>query len=113
MGRSVDLEKDFIGRDALLRRRGHADLPVRVGLSGSAKRAAREGDIILAEGGAEVGRVTSGTMSPTLGVSVAFARVPADVQPGDRVEVDIRGKRVPATVCKLPFVRHGKAVDAT
>ncbi|ANN76161.1 glycine cleavage system aminomethyltransferase GcvT [Bordetella flabilis] len=57
------------------------------------------------------GEITSGTMSPTLGVSVAFARLPMGVNPGDTVQVDIRGKWVPATVCKLPFVRHGKAVE--
>jgi aminomethyltransferase len=59
------------------------------------------------------GEITSGTMSPTLGVSVAFARLPQGVQPGESVEVDIRGKWVAATVCKLPFVRHGKAVEQT
>ncbi|WP_459615732.1 glycine cleavage system aminomethyltransferase GcvT [Bordetella sp. 2513F-2] len=57
------------------------------------------------------GEVTSGTMSPTLGVSVGFARMPAGVRPGDTVHVEIRGKWVPAQVCKLPFVRHGKAVE--
>ncbi|OZI17309.1 MULTISPECIES: glycine cleavage system aminomethyltransferase GcvT [Bordetella] len=57
------------------------------------------------------GEITSGTMSPTLGVSIALARVPLGVQAGQTVEVDIRGKRVPALVCKLPFVRHGKAVE--
>lgn len=56
------------------------------------------------------GEVTSGTMSPTLGVSIAMARVPEAVQPGDRVEVEIRGRAVPAKVCKLPFVRQGKAM---
>jgi len=59
------------------------------------------------------GEVTSGTMSPTLGVSIGFARVPLGVQPGQTVEVDIRGKWVPALVCKLPFVRQGKAVEHT
>jgi aminomethyltransferase len=59
------------------------------------------------------GEITSGTMSPTLGVSVAFARLPLGVQAGDAVQVDIRGKWVGATVCKLPFVRHGKAVEQT
>ncbi|AEE65688.1 glycine cleavage system T protein [Bordetella pertussis] len=58
-----------------------------------------------------MGELTSGTMSPTLGVSVGFARMPVGVQPGDAVEVEIRGKWVPALVCKLPFVRHGKAVE--
>lgn len=57
------------------------------------------------------GETTSGTMSPTLGVSIAFARLPLAVKPGDTVEVDIRGKWVPATVAKLPFVRNGKAVE--
>lgn len=57
-----------------------------------------------------VGEITSGTMSPTLGVSVAFARLPLAVEAGDVVEVDIRGKWVTADVCKLPFVRHGAAV---
>jgi aminomethyltransferase len=54
------------------------------------------------------GELTSGTMSPTLGVSIGLARVPKAVAPGDAVEVDIRGKWVPATVVKIPFVRHGK-----
>jgi len=57
------------------------------------------------------GEITSGTMSPTLGVSIAFARLPAAVQPGDVVQVEIRGNAVDATVSKLPFVRHGKAVE--
>ncbi|MVW70243.1 glycine cleavage system aminomethyltransferase GcvT [Bordetella sp. 15P40C-2] len=58
-----------------------------------------------------MGETTSGTMSPTLGVSIAFARLPLGVTPGQTVEVDIRGKWVPALVTKLPFVRHGKPVE--
>jgi aminomethyltransferase len=38
--------------------------------------------------------------------SIGFARVP--VATGDRVEVDIRGKLLPARVVKYPFVRNGK-----
>lgn len=58
-----------------------------------------------------MGQTTSGTMSPTLGVSIALARLPLGVTPGQTVEVDIRGKWVPALVTKLPFVRHGKPVE--
>jgi len=58
-----------------------------------------------------MGEVTSGTMSPTLGVSIGFARLPQGAAPGDAVEVEIRGKWLPARVAKLPFVRHGKAVE--
>ena len=102
-----DAEREFIGRAALALTR-----PVNwVGLKLAERGVMRAHMAVHTATG--VGEITSGTMSPTLCVSVAFARVPADVQPGDRVEVDIRGKRVPATVCKLPFVRHGKAVDAT
>jgi len=57
------------------------------------------------------GVVTSGTMSPTLGVSIGLARVPAGVAAGDAAEVEIRGKWLPARICRLPFVRHGKAVE--
>ncbi len=60
-----------------------------------------------------MGEITSGTMSPTLGISIGFARLPLNIQPGDTVDVDIRGKWLPALVCKLPFVRHGKPVDHT
>ena len=56
------------------------------------------------------GEITSGTMSPTLGVSIALARLPTGVGVGDSCDVDIRGKWVPAEVVKLPFVRHGKVL---
>jgi aminomethyltransferase len=54
------------------------------------------------------GEITSGTFSPTLGASIALARLPAGVAPGDPVRVDIRDKQLAARVVKPPFVRHGK-----
>src|SRR6202041_2891045 len=56
---------DFIGRDALLKRQQHKWLPIRVGLELEGKRIAREGATVTANG-ATIGRVTSGTFSPTL-----------------------------------------------
>jgi len=60
------------------------------------------------------GEITSGTFSPTLGFSIALARLPKpdgiDPQPGTDVEVDVRGRLLPARVVKLPFVRQGKAL---
>ncbi|MDH3915588.1 MAG: glycine cleavage system aminomethyltransferase GcvT, partial [Chromatiales bacterium] len=53
------------------------------------------------------GEVTSGTFSPTLGRSIGLARVPAGA--GDKVTVEIRGRRLMARVVRPPFVRHGKA----
>jgi aminomethyltransferase len=56
--------------------------------------------------GADVGVVTSGNFSPTLGHAIAFAFLKPEIEPGAEVEVDVRGKPVPATVVKPPFVRH-------
>jgi aminomethyltransferase len=56
------------------------------------------------------GEITSGTFSPTMQESIAFARVPKGVQPGDVVHVQIRDKALPASVVKLPFVRNGKVL---
>lgn len=54
------------------------------------------------------GEITSGSMSPTMGVSIGLARVPLATAVGEHVEVEIRGKWLPAEVIKLPFVRNGQ-----
>ncbi len=59
---------------------------------------------------AGTGEITSGTFSPTMQESIAFARVPKGVQPGDVVQVQIRDKALAASVVKLPFVRNGKVL---
>jgi aminomethyltransferase len=56
------------------------------------------------------GEITSGTFSPTLGQSIALARVPLGVGVGDTVQVEIRDKKLAAKVVKYPFVRHGKSL---
>jgi len=62
---------------------------------------------VVIPGGGE-GEITSGTFSPTLERSIAFARVPAGS--GDAVQVDIRGKLLNARVVKPPFVRFGQSL---
>ena len=66
----------------------------------------RHDQTVVVDGGGE-GIVTSGSFSPTLGKSIAFARVPA--QTGAQCKVDIRGKLLAAKVVKPPFVRFGKS----
>lgn len=56
------------------------------------------------------GELTSGSMSPTIGVSIGMARVPLGVKPGDDAQVEIRGKWLPAHIVKMPFVRNGKVL---
>jgi aminomethyltransferase len=107
LGWTVDTksERDFIGRDALENKGQNWNL---VGLKLLDKGVMRAHMKVFMPSGE--GETTSGTFSPTLGVSIALARVPLAVKAGDEVEVDIRGKRVKALVTKPSFVRHGKAL---
>jgi len=56
------------------------------------------------------GEITSGGFGPTLARSIALARVPVAVKPGDEVEAEVRGRGLRARVVKPPFVRHGKVL---
>ena len=53
------------------------------------------------------GEITSGTFSPTMGKSIALARVPAGVAPHETVSVQVRDKTLEARVVRPPFVRNG------
>jgi aminomethyltransferase len=99
---------DFIGRDALSTRREDGTLRQRVGLALMGKRIAREGAAV-AHLGREVGKVTSGTFSPTLNQSIAMAYVePLCTQRGLSCDVDVRGKSEPARIVPLPFYSRKK-----
>jgi aminomethyltransferase len=56
------------------------------------------------------GEITSGTFSPTLNQSIALARLPAGIAPGDRVRVAVRDRELAARVVKPPFARNGKSL---
>jgi len=97
---------DFIGREPLIAAKANANRQRRIGLELAGKRIAREGAIVF-DGDAQVGRVTSGTFSPTLEKSIAMAYVaPAQAPVGTALTVDIRGQREPAKVVKLPFYKR-------
>lgn len=106
---AVKLEAgDFIGREALLRCRDDGIQARRVGLELEGKRIAREHTPVFAIGDeAPIGTVTSGTFSPTLEKAIAMAYVEfTEAEPGTLLEVDLRGKRLPATVVELPFYKR-------
>ena len=98
-------DRNFIGR-AVLEQQKAAGTDKLVGLVMEQKGVLRHGQRVVVEGGE--GEITSGTFSPTLGYSIAMARVPATVT--DTAEVDIRGKMVAVKVVKPAFVRMGKKV---
>jgi aminomethyltransferase len=103
---AVKLDKgDFVGRDPLRHLSEHRTR-TRVGLFLEGKRIARQGSVVLS-GEREVGLVTSGTLSPTLGQNIAMALVTLDVAAiGTELTVDVRGHRESARVVQLPFYKR-------
>ena len=108
---TVDLAsaRDFVGKAALLTRPPTRQLTGLLledqggVLRSHQKVSTRAGD----------GEITSGTFSPTLGRSIALARLPAGVAIGEETHVDIRGRALAARVVKPPFVRNGKSLIAS
>lgn len=110
MGWSVAWEpaaRDFIGRTALEALRAAGNQPKLVGLVLEERGVLRAHQVVRVAGIGD-GEITSGSFSPTLGKSIALARLPAAA--GDRAEVEIRGKWYPVRVVQPNFVRHGKAL---
>lgn len=96
-------ERDFIGRKALEQLRNKSPRKL-VGLVLEERGVLRSHLKVRSEAGE--GETTSGTFSPTMKQAIGLARVPAGC--GDKVEVQIRDKWLPARVVKPPFVRNGK-----
>lgn len=99
-------KEDFTGRSALVRQREEG-LPSRLyGLRMRERRHIPRAQYPVFDGDRLIGEVTSGTFSPWLQTGIGLAYLwPGDVVvPGDDVEVDIRGRRAPASVVRPPFV---------
>jgi aminomethyltransferase len=104
--------EDFIGKDALKRQKKEGVSRKLVCMEMRSRGIARHEHAICqrkADGsaGEAIGQVTSGTMSPTLGVAVALGYVPVELaEPGTRLVIDVRGKGVEAEVVKGPFYKR-------
>ena len=111
---TIDLAspRDFVGKAALQAMGQNSQF---VGLilreKGGVLRAHQKVIVAGADAG-HAGEITSGTFSPTKQQAIALARVPNGVAVGDTVQVEIRDKKLAATVVKLPFVRNGKILVA-
>ena len=97
--------RDFVGKQALLKQRADGVARKRTGLVLLDRGVLRSHQKTY--GPAGEGEVTSGSFSPTLERSIGLARLPAATD--GTVEVDIRGKSIPARVVTAPFVRNGRA----
>jgi aminomethyltransferase len=106
LGWLVKLAKgDFVGRDVLAKQKADGVKKKLVAFTMSDRVFPRHGYPVFHAGEAS-GTVCSGTMSPTLGIPIGTAYLPtAAAKEGTTFEVEIRGKRVPATVVKPPFYK--------
>ena len=93
---------DFIGKPALIKQKEEGVKQKWQGfvLSGGI---AREGALIFKDG-REIGKLTSGVFSP-LFKAICAGYAPADLPEGSDVEIEIRGKMVPAKSAKMPFYK--------
>lgn len=96
----------FPGADTILPELGHA-VRTRRGLRPEGRAPIREGVAIFAapEGGEAIGSVSSGGFGPSVGAPVAMAILPADLPEGATVYAELRGKRLPAAIAPMPFVK--------
>jgi aminomethyltransferase len=82
----------------------------RAGLVGLERVPVREGAALFdsaGPGGRRIGKVTSGTIAPTVNQPIAMAYLPRDIaQPNAEVYAEVRGKRVPMRVSAMPFTPH-------
>jgi aminomethyltransferase len=108
LGWLVKMKKGpFIGRDALLTQKERGLTRKLVGFTTTERSFPRHGYPVFAKGQPS-GEIRSGTMSPTLGIPIGTAYVPPDsAAEGSALEIEIRGKRIPATVVKMPFYKDG------
>jgi aminomethyltransferase len=101
---ALEEPRAFVGRQAIERRTpSHRMLGLVLEARGGVLRSHQP---VRGERGE--GMITSGTFSPTMNMSIALARLPADSQPGERVQVSVRDKQLAARTVQPPFVRHGK-----
>ncbi|MCP5461087.1 MULTISPECIES: glycine cleavage system aminomethyltransferase GcvT [Mesotoga] len=102
---TVKMEKDFIGKEVLQEQLANGTKYKLKGLELSGKSIARHGFEVF-DGEKKIGWITSGIFSPTLQKSLALAYLEKEYwKIGSEVQVEIRGKRSPATVVKTPFYR--------
>jgi len=98
-------DRDFIGRAAIEKQRHDRARQRFVGLLLEDKGVLRNHMKVVVDGVGE-GEITSGGFSPTIGRSIALARVPAGDY--DQAQVDVRGKLLKVRIVKTPFVRNGQ-----
>jgi len=107
IGKRRRAEGGFAGALRIMAELDNGPAQKRIGLLVEGRQPVREGGLILDSEGSEVGRITSGGHSPSLGRPIAMGYVAAALaEPGTALTLEQRGKLFQATVAPMPFVPH-------
>jgi len=102
----LDKKDDFVGRSSIQQLKEQGPSRVRTGFRIVDKGIPRQGQEIVSDD-ADIGKVTSGTLSPTLGIGIGMGYAPPDnSKQGQSFQVKIRDRKVAAGVVKLPFYQR-------
>ena len=99
---------EFRGKNALASEKERGLTRRLIGISIPGRRPARDGSRVLDSNGSEIGFISSGNFSPTLGHCVAMAFVEPTTKVGDSVSLDVRGTLIAGVVVATPFVAKKK-----
>ena len=106
LGWITKFNKDFINSESLKKQKEIGVSKTLVGFELSQRGIPRQGYAIVDAQGNSIGRVTSGTMSPSMGKGIGLGYVPTALKEvGSQIHIQIRNKIVPAMVVKLPFYK--------
>ncbi len=106
LGWITKFTKDFVNSEALAREKEHGPKQKLVAFELDDRGIPRQGYDIVDGQGKTIGKVTSGTMSPSLGKGIGLGYVPnIFTEIGSKINIQIRKNAIPATVVKLPFYK--------
>ncbi len=101
-------KENFQGKAALEAEKARGVERKLFGIHIDGRRPARDGTRVLDANGSDIGFVSSGNFSPTLGHCVALAFLKPEVEIGNAVSLDVRGSMIPGVICQTPFVAKKK-----
>lgn len=101
-------KENFQGKSALEAEKARGVERKLVGIHIDGRRPARDGTRVLDANGSDIGFVSSGNFSPTLGHCVALAFLKPEAEIGNAVTLDVRGSMIPGVICQIPFVAKKK-----
>lgn len=105
LGWITKFEKDFVDKETLAKQKEEGITRKLVGFEMQEKAIPRHDYLVVDADGNEIGKVTSGTMSPMKKIGIGLAYVAKDhFKVGSDIFIQIRNKNIPAKIVKLPFV---------